>query len=96
MTGKPNPYRRFLKGQSVDVYDILTAFEVTCPATQHAMKKLFALGARSGGKTKVQDLEEAIWSLQRAVELEREKVKPMRAPMQGSGGLDAIVDGMEG
>lgn len=53
---------------SVDVYDVLKAFDVRCPATQHAIKKLLMPGGR-GAKTARQDLEEAIQSIMRAVDL---------------------------
>jgi len=71
-----NKYNRLIKGQVgascvVDVYDVLKAFEVTNPATQHAIKKLLASGQR-GYKDKQQDLNEAIASLKRAIELESE------------------------
>jgi hypothetical protein len=72
-----NKYNRLIKGQVgascvVDVYDVLKAFEVTNPATQHAIKKLLASGQR-GYKDKQQDLNEAIASLKRAIELESEQ-----------------------
>ena len=41
-------------------------------AIEHAWKKITQAGERSGGKSKVQDLEEAIWSLQNAVEMIKE------------------------
>ena len=55
-------------GQSAvqaDVYDVLKAFEVTCPATQHAIKKLLNAGPR-GAKDTLTDLNEAIVSIERA------------------------------
>lgn len=52
-----------------DVYDILHAFNVTNPALAHAIKKLLVPGGRSGGKDMLQDLEEAKWSVQRAIEM---------------------------
>jgi len=52
----------------VDVYDVLKAFNVTCPATQHAVKKLLCSGAR-GHKDIVTDLKEARDSIVRAIEL---------------------------
>jgi hypothetical protein len=67
-----NPYRRKItvgKDGLSDIYDVLTAFNVTCPATQHAVKKLLIPGVRTGGKSRVQDLEEAVQAAQRAVEL---------------------------
>ena len=53
---------------TVDVYDVLTAFAVTCPAIQHAIKKLLCPGMR-GAKSERQDIHEAIVSLYRAMEL---------------------------
>ena len=44
-------------------------YQVGDSAIEHAMKKGFAIGERSGGKSRVQDLKEMIWSLERAVEL---------------------------
>jgi hypothetical protein len=52
----------------IDVYDVLKAFNVTCPATQHAIKKMLMAGER-GHKDKQTDLDEAIQSIQRAKEL---------------------------
>lgn len=51
-----------------DVYDVLRAFEVTDPAIAHAVKKLLAPGKRIGGKEMIQDLREAVWSLNTAIE----------------------------
>ena len=56
---------------SVDVYDVLRAFAVTCPARQHAIKKLLCAGQRNKG-TAAQDLTEAIAAVHRAVELAAE------------------------
>jgi hypothetical protein len=53
---------------TVDVYDVLQAFGVSCPALQHAIKKLLCAGLR-GGKSAEQDIEEAILSCRRAIEL---------------------------
>lgn len=51
-----------------DVYDVLVAFGVTCPARQHAIKKLLCAGQR-GSKTETQDLQEAADSVDRAIDL---------------------------
>jgi len=51
-----------------DVYAVLVAFSVTCPARQHAIKKLLMPGQR-GSKGEVQDLDEALWSVSRAVDM---------------------------
>jgi len=53
---------------TVDVYDVLKAFNVTCPATQHAVKKLLCSGLR-GHKDLQTDLIEAKESIVRAIEL---------------------------
>ena len=53
---------------TVDVYDVLRAFGVDCPALQHAVKKLLCAGLR-GSKTAEQDIEEAANSCRRAIEL---------------------------
>jgi hypothetical protein len=69
-----NKYRRQLASTNgmVDVYDVLEAFNVSCPARQHAVKKLLCAGAR-GAKVAVQDLEEAADAVQRAIEMERQR-----------------------
>lgn len=53
---------------TVDVYDVLQAFGVTCPALQHAIKKLLCAGLR-GAKSAEQDISEAANSCKRAIEL---------------------------
>ena len=62
-------YHVQIKGQWVDVYDILAAYNVTNPADAHAIKKMLCPGQR-GAKDGIQDRQEAIVSLQRAIELE--------------------------
>jgi len=62
-------YHVQIKGQWVDVYDILAAYNVTNPADAHAIKKMLCPGQR-GVKGGIQDRQEAIVSLQRAIELE--------------------------
>ena len=54
----------------VDVYDVLRAFAVTDPAVQHAVKKLLCSGIR-GHKDRKQDLEEAVQSIERAIDVLR-------------------------
>jgi hypothetical protein len=53
--------------KTFDVYDVLRAFEVTDPAIAHAVKKLLVTGGRNGGKSKEQDLHEALWSLKESI-----------------------------
>ena len=54
----------------VDVYAVLEAFEVRCPACQHAIKKLLCAGLRDKGKV-LDDLVGALAAVNRAVEMER-------------------------
>ena len=53
-----------------DVYRVLRAFGVTCPAVQHAVKKLLMPGQR-GSKDQLPDLEEALWSVSEAIDMAR-------------------------
>lgn len=62
-------YSKRIGKEVVDVYDVLMAFNVTNPATQHAIKKLLMPGNR-GHKDKLTDLKEAHQSIARAIELE--------------------------
>lgn len=65
-----NPkYNRPCKGMTIDVYDVLQAFNVTNPALQHLVKKALAVGQR-GHKDKMEDLRDILASAQRAIELE--------------------------
>lgn len=64
-------YSKLIGSEVVDVYDVLMAFNVTNPATQHAIKKLLMPGNR-GHKDKITDLKEAHQSIARAIELENE------------------------
>ena len=64
-------YSRRIGMEVVDVYDVLMAFNVTNPATQHAIKKLLMPGNR-GHKDKLTYLKEAYQSIARAIELESE------------------------
>lgn len=54
---------------SIDIYYILSAYNVTNPAVFHAVKKCLMAGRR-GYKNKTQDLREAIEALERGIELE--------------------------
>ena len=72
----PNPkYQRKVKDSIVDVYDVLWGFGVQCPATQHAIKKLLCPGQR-GYKDKLQDLNEARSSIDRAIQIHTGHNKP--------------------
>ena len=61
------PYSVTIKGVDVDIYDVLQAFKVTNPASQHAIKKMLRAGR--GTKTVEKDYLEAIASMERALEL---------------------------
>lgn len=74
-----NKYQKLIKGKAVDctptncyvdVYDVLKAFDVTCPAMQHAIKKMLCSGTR-GYKNAEKDKLEAIASIERSIELEK-------------------------
>lgn len=74
---QPNKYERQIinkVGESitVDIYDVLDAFIVTDAAVAHAIKKLLAPGQR-GTKTVVQDLQESIASIERAIDRQHSK-----------------------
>ena len=55
---------------AADVYSVLAAFGVKCPARQHAIKKLLMPGQR-GAKGEIQDLDEALVSVSRAIDMVR-------------------------
>lgn len=54
----------------VDVYDVLVAFKVTCPARAHAIKKLLCAGQRGKGSV-LDDLLGAAEAVAMAVDLRR-------------------------
>ena len=61
-------YTRTIKGVDVDVYDVLLAWRVHCPALQHLIKKALQAGER-GHKDLPTDLQDIIDSAIRAKEL---------------------------
>lgn len=52
-----------------DVYAVLDAFRVICPARQHAIKKLLCAGLRGKG-SEIQDLREAKDAIERAIQMQ--------------------------
>jgi hypothetical protein len=54
--------------EKIDVYRVLELFEVTDPAIQHAVKKLLCAGKR-GAKDGMKDMQEAIASINRKLEM---------------------------
>lgn len=75
----------------VDVYAVLDAFGVTCPARQHAIKKLLCAGLRGKGD-EMQDLREAVDATTRAVAMQesREKQSGEQLPQLTNSGSGAI------
>jgi hypothetical protein len=59
---------------SIDVYRVLDLFGVTDPCLQHAAKKILVAGGR-GSKGFIKDIQEAIDTLQRRVEMDTEDGK---------------------
>ncbi len=57
-------------GVPVDVYAVLKAFGVVCPARAHAIKKLLCCGNRGKG-TEMDDLVGAMAALNRAIDIQR-------------------------
>ena len=70
-----NEYKHYQKNVEhlkwVDVYRVLVLFGVTNPCLQHAIKKLLCAGQR-GIKDQKQDVQEAIASLVRYLEMQTE------------------------
>jgi hypothetical protein len=56
----------------IDVYSVVVAFGVTCPARAHAIKKLLCAGTRGKGDT-IADLIGVLAAVNRAIDLEKEK-----------------------
>lgn len=59
---------------TVDVYDVLESFNVTCPALQHLAKKALCAGLR-GHKDTMTDLLDIKASADRAIKLEEGRGK---------------------
>lgn len=64
---------------TVDVYCVIKAFGITCPAQQHALKKILCPGDRGKGSV-VKDLTECIDALHRAIELAQQDVQQPHTP----------------
>jgi flagellar hook-basal body complex protein FliE len=59
----------------IDVYRVLELFNVTDPCVQHAVKKLLVSGGRGAGKDFKQDIQEAVDSLNRKLQMIEEDWK---------------------
>lgn len=57
--------------KTIDVYRVLDLFNVVNPCVQHAIKKLLCAGQR-GAKDERKDIEEAVSSLVRCLEMKTE------------------------
>lgn len=64
-------YNRFIRGEQIDVYDVLIAYQVTDPCLQHAIKKLLMPGQR-GTKSFYQDVIEARQALDRCLQIQED------------------------
>jgi hypothetical protein len=64
---------------NADVYSVLEAFAVTCPARAHAIKKLLCCGTRGKGDA-LADLVGTQAAMSRAIELE--KLRPVNAEFE--------------
>ena len=56
----------------VDVYAVIDAFKITCPARAHAIKKLLCAGLRGKGD-EVEDLVGVLAAVNRAIELHEKR-----------------------
>lgn len=79
-----NPYKFTVKGTTFDFYDLSDAINFDQSAVEHAVKKLVALGKRSGNKTYLQDLHEAIQSLMRAKEQYEDALRRVPRTLENS------------
>lgn len=68
----------------IDVYAVIEAFDVRCPARQHALKKLLCAGIRGKGDC-IQDLTETVDAVTRAIEMEKARIASSDAPSKASG-----------
>jgi hypothetical protein len=69
---EPSEHKQVIEVQ-VDVYDVLNAFKTSCPAMDHAAKKILAAGTR-GYKDSLQDKNEAIQSINRSIAMQKEQM----------------------
>jgi len=72
MSNSDNKYPHYFKSvshlETVDVYRVLSLFQVNDPCIQHAIKKLLCAGDR-GDKSMIKDITEARDSLNRHLEM---------------------------
>ena len=70
---KHSHYFKAVPFDYVDIYRVLELFAVTDPCLQHAVKKLLVAGGRGAGKDIGRDVQEAIDTLNRWVEMRAEE-----------------------
>jgi len=70
----PHYFKDVSNLKHIDVYRVLILFGVTDPCLQHATKKLLCAGNR-GVKDELKDVQEAITSLTRYLEIKTEDNK---------------------
>jgi hypothetical protein len=66
----------------VDVYAVIEAFKVTCPARQHALKKLLCCGNRNKG-SEMEDLIGVDAAVSRAIQLQEIRDRDTKQPKKG-------------
>ena len=75
MSNSDNKYPHYFKSvshlETVDVYRVLSLFQVNDPCIQHAIKKLLCAGDR-GDKSMIKDITEARDTLNRHLEMLQE------------------------
>lgn len=101
MTTTPAPEKRkhshYFKAvghlDEIDVYRVCDIFQIDDPsgATQHALKKLLLPGQRGGGKYRRKDIQEAVDTLRRKLEMMDEDAQLMQ-PMHVGADLGADDD----
>lgn len=67
----PHYYKKVGHLEHIDVYRVIQLFQVTDPCLQHAIKKLLVAGNR-GHKDPIKDVQEAIATLERFLEMRSE------------------------
>jgi hypothetical protein len=72
MIKHPHYYKRVEGLTHIDVYRVLLLFGVVDPCIQHAVKKLLVAGGRGAGKNIERDVNEAIDSLNRYLQIQAE------------------------
>ena len=88
-----NKYQRTVRSKTIDVYDVLNAYEVDSHAVGHAIKKLLMAGQR-GHKDRLQDLREAIQAIEREIDMSTPVDHEKRATGD-SGASEALLEGIK-